>query len=552
MATLRIDQATPGPGTDGQSRHDLIPGEVITLVATAPTGPGITYTWEILDKAGSTAVLSATTGISVSIGLAAAITQPCAFLIKLTVNDNGTVTETVRIASVRTLSTALRLPLFPETAPTSGRLNSNTPDQSTDNAYYPNRAGTGAAGQNWRGWSEWAYELTLAVEAAAGGGGGGPTGPATGDLSGTYPSPLVVGLQGVPISAVAPTNGQVLQYNSGTLQWEPTTLPTSAGPSVFVYQEGGTPGGNIYATWASLYTAVNAVAGPKQVFIDGSAGTPEVSAGSYDFSDWTFVGQVDTFTGLRPTLTVRTGVTISGNFRAVSVVLLLDAGASSPIVVAGSSYYLYELVDAEIDGGGGNGFIAATTGGPPVRITMRGRSRVQQNAILSAGAGGNFLFDAHDQAQIDSDAVSGSVGSVTVALINPATVILEQLGFSGTITVNTPIDVFNGPLDATQLGTTELHIGSIYLTAGTRLLAECKAMLGGSAVSDTGNLRMRRFTGATIVLNWQNVGALASVDSTEGETLISDTDWYDLYLYAGGAAETAIVKGLRLIGVKES
>lgn len=172
MATLRIDQATPGPGTDGQSRHDLIPGEVITLVATAPTGPGITYTWEILDKAGSTAVLSATTGISVSIGLAAAITQPCAFLIKLTVNDNGTVTETVRIASVRTLSTALRLPLFPETAPTSGRLNSNTPDQSTDNAYYPNRAGTGAAGQNWRGWSEWAYELTLAVEAAAGGGGG--------------------------------------------------------------------------------------------------------------------------------------------------------------------------------------------------------------------------------------------------------------------------------------------------------------------------------------------------------------------------------------------
>jgi hypothetical protein len=169
MAQFRIDQATPGPGTAGRSRHDLIPGEVISLVATAPTGPGITYTWEILDKAGSSAVLSATSGISVSIGLAGAITQPCAFEIKLTVNDNGTITEVIRIASVRTLNAALRLPMFPETAPTSGKLDANTPDLSTDNAYYPNRAGTGVAGQNWRGWSEWAYEVTLAIEAASGG-----------------------------------------------------------------------------------------------------------------------------------------------------------------------------------------------------------------------------------------------------------------------------------------------------------------------------------------------------------------------------------------------
>lgn len=172
MAQFRIDQATPGPGTAGQSRHDLIPGEIITLVATAPTGPGITYAWEILDKAGSSAVLSSTTGISVSIGLAGAITQPCAFQIKLVVNDNGNITEIIRIASVRTLNAALRLPMFPETAPTSGRLDSNNPDLSTDNAYYPNRAGTGVAGQNWRGWSEWAYEVTLAIEAASGGSGG--------------------------------------------------------------------------------------------------------------------------------------------------------------------------------------------------------------------------------------------------------------------------------------------------------------------------------------------------------------------------------------------
>ena len=100
MAQFRIDQATPGAGTAGQTRHDLIPSEEITLVATSPTGGGVSYTWEILDKVGSNAVLSATTGSTVTIGTGGGpITSLCAFFIRLTANDNGTVTVTERIAS---------------------------------------------------------------------------------------------------------------------------------------------------------------------------------------------------------------------------------------------------------------------------------------------------------------------------------------------------------------------------------------------------------------------------------------------------------------------
>ena len=171
QAQFRIDQTTPGLGTADQSRHDLVAGEVITLTAVAPADPGTTFSWEILDKRGSAAYLSATTGSSVQIGPGVDVTAPCSFLIEMTANISGLLIKTRRIASVRSPLAQLRVPVFPETAPDSQTLGLNNPDLSTDNAVYANRSGLGLTEQNPFGWSEWAWEVVGAIES---GGGGAP------------------------------------------------------------------------------------------------------------------------------------------------------------------------------------------------------------------------------------------------------------------------------------------------------------------------------------------------------------------------------------------
>ena len=202
-----------GTGAAGRSRVDLLPGEVIALEVVSPTGPGVTYLWELTDKAGSSATLTSTTAASTQIGSSGAqITELNGFKIKLTANDNGTLSSTERIACVRSSVSGLRPALFAETAPASARLAANDPDLSTDNSQYGDLVGTGEAGQNWRGHAQWQWELLQAVEAlVAGGGGGGDGGK---ELAFNA---LHEGTSSLAIGAVWLTAGQVLSTDSRAL-----------------------------------------------------------------------------------------------------------------------------------------------------------------------------------------------------------------------------------------------------------------------------------------------------------------------------------------------
>ena len=168
----------------------------------------------------------------------------------------------------------------------------------------------------------------LTVIAGAGLTGGGPValggtttlavGAEGGDLSGAYGAAKVVAIQNIPISAAAPTNGQVLKFDSASGKWLPGADNNAGGTVTSVTANNGLSGGTI--TGIGTFGIANG--GVTNAMLANSGVTVNAGAG--------LTGGGAVSLGGTTTLAVGAeGGDLSGAYGAAKVVAIQGTGVSS-------------------------------------------------------------------------------------------------------------------------------------------------------------------------------------------------------------------------------
>lgn len=96
----------------------------------------------------------------------------------------------------------------------------------------------------------------------------------------------------------------------------------------------------------------------------------------------------------------------------------------------------------------------------------------------------------------------------------------------------------------TVVGVTPTYIGALYVDKTGTLSTDCKVYIGGSTVSDSATLELYPAGSPTLLAGVTVTGTLQSANFTSTASI--SIGWYDIVLYAGGPAQTAIARGLYL------